>query len=517
MTPAPVETPAAGPPARRGPARRGPAQRGPAQQGPWETLAWLVVAAGILARAAYLWSAPPLLIDEAALANNILGRSFAGLVVSRLDNLQVAPVGFLWTAKAATLAFGEDETALRLVPFLCGAAALALLPGLARAFAGGAGAGAGTLLATCALAFAPLAIEYACTVKPYAGDVLACVLLLRLAVRPAHPLLMASAGTLAVLLSFPAALVAAAAALCVLADRARASDWRGFWIGCGISFIWYCGVTTTRLLAEPSITAEGVRGYWEGAFVPFPPRNPSHARILWNYFEGTFRDPLGFTLPGIGTFLALCGATAMAALREDRRRLALLMMPVLAFCLVNGAGVYPLSFRTTHFLLPVFTLAFARGAVVLGTAWRPDTRAGLLAGSILLISPAVRAASIPPPRGELRPLVRDLADGIHPDDALYVSHSAWSAFTYYARRHGVAGSIATRGGRHRADLDAYRREFAALEGRARVWFLHTDSHATGDIDAPFLPCLEGRPRREVHRAPGAVLYLYDLTGEAGRE
>jgi predicted membrane-bound mannosyltransferase len=56
-------------------------------------------------------------LDEAALALNIVNRSFIGLLLP-LDNNQQAPLGFLIIQKAFTIVLGNSEYSLRLFPLL---------------------------------------------------------------------------------------------------------------------------------------------------------------------------------------------------------------------------------------------------------------------------------------------------------------------------------------------------------------------------------------------------------------
>ena len=67
--------------------------------------------------------------DEAALALNITSRSFAGLL-DGLDNLQVAPPGFLFLSKLMLVLFNPKtdywrDFCLRVIPFLSGILSIA--------------------------------------------------------------------------------------------------------------------------------------------------------------------------------------------------------------------------------------------------------------------------------------------------------------------------------------------------------------------------------------------------------
>jgi len=83
-------------------------------------------------------------LDEASLANNIIGRSFAGLTQT-LDFGQGAPIGFLFIQKLMVTLFGGHDYILRLFPLIAGVVSLYLFYQVVRATT----AGFGQVLATC--------------------------------------------------------------------------------------------------------------------------------------------------------------------------------------------------------------------------------------------------------------------------------------------------------------------------------------------------------------------------------
>ncbi|HXU28003.1 MAG TPA: hypothetical protein VN698_12305, partial [Bacteroidia bacterium] len=57
-------------------------------------------------------------LDEAMLSLNIINRSYIQLLTP-LDSLQVAPIGFLFIEKFFSLSIPNSEYGLRLFPLLC--------------------------------------------------------------------------------------------------------------------------------------------------------------------------------------------------------------------------------------------------------------------------------------------------------------------------------------------------------------------------------------------------------------
>ncbi|MEK6254081.1 MAG: glycosyltransferase family 39 protein, partial [Gemmatimonadales bacterium] len=109
----------------------------------------------------------PMWGDEGMLAVNFYDRTFRGLL-DTLDYGQVAPPGFLWLELGASKLLGFTEPALRLVPFLAGAAAVVLLWKLSRKLLDHRSA----LLSMAVFAASFYPTRYAAEVKPYSLDLL---------------------------------------------------------------------------------------------------------------------------------------------------------------------------------------------------------------------------------------------------------------------------------------------------------------------------------------------------------
>src|ERR1700738_3007458 len=87
--------------------------------------AWVAILVGAWLRSWRYLANRSLWTDEAALALNIVKRSFLGLTPPLLYD-QRAPIGFLIAEKIAVTLFGNTEFSLRLVPQLAGLLSLIL-------------------------------------------------------------------------------------------------------------------------------------------------------------------------------------------------------------------------------------------------------------------------------------------------------------------------------------------------------------------------------------------------------
>ena len=124
---------------------------------------------GVYVRDSSLW------IDEAMLALNVVNRSPAELM-KPLDWNQGAPLGFLMASKAAIALLGDNERAMRTIPFLASLAGLWIFP----AFANRAMPIRIARLATILFALSPNLIGYAAEFKQYELDATIAVGLLAL-------------------------------------------------------------------------------------------------------------------------------------------------------------------------------------------------------------------------------------------------------------------------------------------------------------------------------------------------
>jgi hypothetical protein len=85
----------------------------------YQIISYLLVLTGISIRIYHYLMNKSFWLDEALLSNNIINKNFAELL-EPLNNLQIAPIGFLFAQKISVLLFGANEFALRLFPLLSG-------------------------------------------------------------------------------------------------------------------------------------------------------------------------------------------------------------------------------------------------------------------------------------------------------------------------------------------------------------------------------------------------------------
>jgi hypothetical protein len=506
-------------------------------------LAWAILALGAFLRLARYAAGLSLWQDEAALALNIAGRSFRGLL-QPLDYDQASPIGFLLVQKACALLPGPHEYTLRLPALLGALASLPLFFWLARRCLSPRGA----LLALALFAVLDPLLHYAAEVKQYGLDA-------------------------------AAAIAATWAALAAIQEGAGPRARRGVWVlalvgvlgvwfsqslifvlaGLGLVLAWQCwrgprsagvlGASAALALSATSFAAAYLLFYrtqasnpafaqsWADGFMPLPPRSLSNCLWLPRQALGFFADPMGLR----GWILPL-GLTVLGACvlwRSYRPTLALLLCPVLLALtasalhlfpvLTDSQYLYPLNGRILLFLVPALVLLLAAGLEVLWAAGQAAAAHGAVppaAGrclgllfALLLIGPpaALAAAHVlrPPAVQDTRPMLAYVAAHLQPGDTLYVTWGGDYPYRYYSQRFPVlAESHVIVGGNHRHDWSGYAAEVASLRGHGRVWlvFIYTDLWKLIDEERLFRHLFDsdGRALGPEYHGANAWACLYEM-------
>ena len=508
-------------------------------------LAVVAMVAGAAVRLEQFGSRRSLWLDEALVANNIVGRSFGGLV-HPLAGQQGAPIGWLWAQRLMVVVFGDNEYALRLVPLMAGIAALVLLHRVALRVVGPWPAA----LATCLLASAPSALRYSVEVKQYSSDLawglVLTLLALRAAARPIHrsgrspwPLAAWGAiGAVAVWCSHPAVLVlaAGAAVLFVAAvDRRRPHD-VGAVVVASVPWVVSFGVdwlVSLRRLGGNSY----LRSYWAAGFAPKPFMPVSAGSWAVHATIRLMSDPGALPAAGLAAVIVVAGLVRAIARRPVEG--ALVTAPLAVGIGAGAVGAYPLDGRIALWVLPVLLLGLASAAA--GLAVWADTTAGRATGieraahlrrprglpdggvvvalccvAALVQAPARQVGSLahdPAIWVDLRPMLQQIHDRAQPGDQVWVHDNDAPSAAFYARATGVdpdgVVSATVPGTSCRAPGEPAR-----LAAGGRVWFVYgyRASNAPPGEPATIVARLAASARvvTELQR-PGVSAWLLDFS------
>jgi hypothetical protein len=461
-------------------------------------------------------------LDEAMLANNILGRDFAGLFCP-LDNDQ-----------------GDSGFALRLFPFLAGCAALVLMFLLARKISSVFASN----LSLALFAFSPALIYYSSEVKQYSSDVaitLALILLFlkldRAELKPKDAAFLALAGALVIWFSHPALFIIGAFGLALFIPAVREKDKRKIIFLLLVAFVWGLSLAALYFVTLRQLsTHQFFLDYWREGFAP---HDFNAFAWLVNSLRTPFFDLLGlrisYLVPALLFVLGMIGLTR----RLPRFGLFLLFIFFLTL-LASFLTLYPFAGRMILFLAPILSLPLAEGVEDLTgfigwlfsklslrgdrfgqneSRWKPVKSAVSLALAVTLLLAPVSLAyenfTAPKMREHIRPTMEYLREHRRDGDLVYLYYWVEHAVRFYAPKYGFAMDDFIIGADHHTDPELYRAELDALRGHERVWFLFSHVYEDGDFNERdyILNYLDsiGELSRE-YRAPGTsvYLYLYDL-------
>jgi hypothetical protein len=368
---------------------------------------------GVVLRVAQYLAGRSLWMDEASLADNILGKSFAGLF-GPLKNVQLAPPGFLALEWLAAKLPGDIRWTLRLVPLTAGIASLFLFERFSRRYLNPTAA----IVALAMFVVSDDLIYYASEVKQYSSDVtiaLACGLMGgALADGPATPrrlLGFAAGGAVAVWFSHPALFVLAGVGTVAFVMAIGRREWSR---AAGLVLVGAAWLASFGGVYAVSLRqlggGDGMWRFWAGAFPPAPGSVGGYVAWLVRKTLHLFVNPLNFAtplgprisaLPAVVLFAIGCGSLG----RRDAKGLATLLLPVGFAIAASALRMYPTHGRLALFLVPLLLVPIAGGAGwlrargVRGVAW-----ATVLAA--LLLFPTLDAAyrvAVPRVRMDLQP------------------------------------------------------------------------------------------------------------------
>lgn len=454
---------------------------------PTEAAALCLILLGAALRVRNFLSGRGLWLDEAMIASNILSRSFRELLAP-LDYQQYAPIGWLWSVKAATLLFGDGEAGLRTVALVTGLSTLPLTWIVARRYLPDASA----LLALAMIAVNWELIYYSAEVKPYGSDVLAALLALLLFSGPMlHPdreTAKAPRVALAVVLgmalqtfSFPVIFMLAGLGLSVLLSTWVHGNRRAALLWCALGAVWVAAFAALYVAFYQRGTSSDYLQAWRGVFVPIPGTSSTPSSWYQRILDMLLSQITGLKPLGVAAAALIAGA-AWLARHSPWRLLALLsVFPFLWFA--SFVRSYPLVNRLLLFTAPVLSLIAASGLAWFVQDWKQRSErvtwalvtVGLLWSSFSLdMNQPWRGAAY----GDPKPLLVDLARLVRPGDVLVTAGDAFPPFEYYAPRLGLAAFDPIKAPTLLKDPSEFPAIRQGAAGRGRVWVIV--GHIPGD-------------------------------------
>lgn len=483
-------------------------------------LIYLVLLGGAAVRVAVWLQNRSLFIDEANLARNFCEKGPADFFLP-LAYEQFAPPLFSLVQWCNVQLFGQQETALRLFPLLCGLLSIGLFYRIARRLITHDWVLLAVIWIFC---FSDFFLRYATEGKQYGSDLAVALSLVWLGLaqggRPLRTAWAMAAGALAVWLSMPSVFVLFGLGLYVLQAAWRANDRATMRRWFAVFAVWLLSFGLNYwFVLRPSLAVAPLVEYHKPWFFPLVPTTAAAWKqwadllLAFPYYTAGY-TVLAKLVGGAGIL------TGLGWLFWKKQSPAwLLAAPVLACLLVSGCGKYSLIPRMLLWALPLVLL-------VQGLGWQQWWEAGkhwywrLLIGLLLLATASLHRSGQyffqPYQIEEIRPVLDEVRAAFRPGDVLVASHEAWPAVVYYRDCHAQRewyrfdGRVLHVDWNERPDLQ----KVSALGAPPRrVWlvFSHVVSEqARAAMQADVELAAGFAAQKKVVERPGAFAYLFEL-------
>ena len=499
-----------------------------------DLLWWLVVAIGLVLRLQQYVANRSLSNDEAALALNLVNRTF-GELTQPLDYEQGAPIGFLLIEKLAIVITGNHDYILRFFPIFSGLLATYLIYRIAKDKLGTAG-----LFAVFVFSISWTLVDYSAILKQYSSDVMIALLLVYLSLRCIgdtthfqHLILLGAGGIIAIWISHPSAFILVGIGLVLVLDKLTTKAYVPLILTFAIGILWMASLGLEYLVSLRNLIAnEFLQNFWRGGFMPLPPW--SHL----NWFNRTYLDLLVSTSPSLYypyltlscSFLLIVGIISIFL--RDRITALLMTLPFLIASLASAMERYPLKGRLLLFLVPFLILLVAEGLGRIYTLFSRWNRAlaVILCTTLITITlwlpayGALRRFSTTTTGQDFKSILRYVEDNKAQNDVIYVSDAALTAFYYYAPFYGLDKGKILIGNKlpkinkisrgedlDGPDLGKFFSEINSLKGNDRVWFIFLDNFCDNCVELFYIQHLDQLGRvQDRFGVPGSAAYLYDL-------
>lgn len=440
----------------------------------WTILALVVIGIGIAMRIWFYVFNRSMYRDEAALALNIVNRSFAGLF-KPLSNDQGAPIGFLTLEKLVVTIMGNSEYSLRLVPLIASILSLPFFYWLCRRFL----SPGGTVFALVVLAMGAKQYDYGAATKQYSMDVLATVVLVLLGTYALKSrrwaIAMGIVGTISIWFSHSAVFVLAGVGAMIamqwMATQPR-PDPRPLLISFAAWAVSF-GANYFFILRRLS-HSNYMQTFWgeAGAFAPVP---KSLDAILWykDTFFQIFESPLSMGFGGVCALVFLLGIGELW--RRNKAVAVGVILPVILTLIASGFHKYPFMERLILFICPLLAIFLGAGMEYLFIGQRKPV--GIIVLIFLLITPVNKTreyAKRPWMHTDARKMLTMVARNQQPGDTLCIFEYIWYPYEYYKDRLGIQNIPVTCLLQSIDSVDDMRAQIVPMAKGKRVWIIFED-------------------------------------------
>lgn len=499
----------------------------------------LVFLTALVLRCLHYFGRSSMWLDELASSFNVMERNFYQLATETLDFNQVAPLGFLWLQKLATLLFGQNDHAFRFFPFVFSILSLLLFYLVCKTFLKGV-----TLVGAFALfGLSMCMLFYGGEAKQYSGDVTAALFLVWSGLEMVKGKLKRSSlwtisagGFLMIFCSLPAVVIAPTVLLVVFIQLLRKTIKLPVQHFISITTIWALSCLLLTGYAKFIISTDvqqAMSDYWSRGFAPLTGLGDF---LLW--IPQTIQKELTYSLAWFSAeILPQTGYISWALLllsipgliylfKKNKEATVILLSPLIAALLLAIFRVLPFDGRVSIYATWPIIICGMAGIAAL-RHWFPR----VFSVPVTTISTLVIALPIglliigfapmrPPYNGQsAQPVLKELKKQMQPGDVLYVYFKSKYAMRFYGPKEGITDYVA---GRSHSSIEPLLRDIDSLRGNKRVWFLFsqwTPKQPFPDSIKAYMGTVIGRQIGVIPDPDGntgeleAAAHLYDLSGE----
>lgn len=492
-----------------------------------QRLPWTIISFGILVRLVQYLYNRSLWNDEAALALNIVNRSYAELL-KPLDYDQAAPVGFLFVEKLAIQLFGDSEYSLRLFPFLSAIISLFLFYRLAQRclqpFA--------VWISLALFSSLHIIVYYATEVKQYSSDVaiaiLACLLFIDLSqskLNYVQVIIYGILGGTLIWFSHSVVFILAGLALSQLLLAFLHQEVTKLLKLLGVYLVWATSFSILYFVSLQSLADQ------TDLFNSWANRNTfpkSFTDFLWllTTFWKFFHKPLGFPDVFLGIAILTFFLGCKSLIKTNSRILFIFASPIIVTFFAAYLHLYPFDGRLVLFLTPFFSLLIGEGAAVIKyTKLSQKAKIGTLILILLLVPPIGTAGYLivrPYEKQEIRPVMAYIKEHQQQKDTIYVYQRAEFQFKYYVNKFGYQAEdyilgiddLDKQDGQGISDNEwqRYIRDLDRLRGKPRVWIVFSHVRSWAQEKERVTAYLDTfGSQLDAFETKGSYVYLYNLS------
>lgn len=378
--------------------------------------------------------------DEALLANNIIGRSYEGLL-HPLNDDQVAPILYLMLTKSTSLIIPESEIGLRLVPFLFFCFAVLLFyKTLLLLFSK-------ELTITFCLSlflFNSSLIYYSSEVKQYTTDLFVAILLIYIVLcsvseKKIAILKLLIFGSLSIYLSniTPIILLSLGIYTLIIYKKHFYGNKQIFYSISILFFFWLLNfVFYFFCFIYNHPTKDFMQNYWGFAFLPYNPFSSEFYNFLWTKFEMIFTVLLHYK--NVGYFLLFLFLIALIRLFKGKfyLELVLFFLPVIIHLILSAFAMYPFEQRLLLYMVPSIVIIIGFSVEYFNYFIETHTGNSLnifwqATIPTLLLLCSLQMNPLPYKNDDIKRIIEYVMINKKNNHSVYVYHGAIPAFNYY--------------------------------------------------------------------------------------